>query len=220
MHHKPVLVALAVVACRGGHDTASAHEPLVHRFDDPARWSQQFDDPARDAWQKPAAIVASMDIAAGATVADVGAGTGYFEPYLSRAVGASGTVLAVDIEPSMVHWMRDRAAREHWSNVRPTLAAVDDPKLPARGVDRVLVVDTWHHIPDRIAYARKIAAALAPGGALTIVEYKLDSPQGPPPEHRIKPEALEAELHEAGFTTARPSVELPYQYIVSARPSR
>ena len=105
-------------------------------------------------------------------------------------------------------------------NVRPQLGAVDDPKLPAHGVDRVLVVDTWHHIPDRAAYAGKIAAALAPNGTLTIVEFKLDSPHGPPAHHRISPDALEAELKSAGFETSRPAIELPYQYVVSARPSR
>lgn len=212
-----VLVVLLALASCGGHESKA---PLVHRFDDPARWSKEFDDPARDAWQKPKEIVDAMAIAPGMTVADVGAGTGYFEPYLSRAVGPSGTVLAVDIEPSMVQWLRDRGAREHWSNVRASVGAVDDPKLPAHGTDRVLVVDTWHHIPDRAAYAGKIAAALAPGGTLTIVEFKLDSPHGPPAHHRIAPDALEAELKSAGFETSRPAVDLPYQYVVSARPSR
>ena len=214
----PIVLALSLAACGGG--TKSQPAPLVHRFDDPAKWSKEFDDPARDAWQKPADIVAAMAIAPGMTVADVGAGTGYFEPYLSRAVSASGTVLAVDIEPSMVQWLRDRGAREHWENVRPQLGAVDDPKLPAHGVDRVLVVDTWHHIPDRAAYAGKIAAALAPSGTLTIVEFTLDSPHGPPADHRIAPDALEAELKSAGFETSRPAIALPYQYVVSARPSR
>ncbi len=215
-----VVVTLALASCGGSTKAQPQHAPLVHRFDDPARWSKEFDDPARDAWQKPGDVVAALAIAPGMTVADVGAGTGYFEPYLSRAVGTTGTVLAVDIEPSMVRWLRDRGAREHWSNVRASLGAVDDPKLPPRGVDRVLVVDTWHHIPDRAAYAGKIAAALAPGGTLTIVEFKLDSPHGPPAHHRIAPEALEAELKSAGFETSRPAVELPYQYVVSARPSR
>ncbi len=215
-----VVVTLALASCGGSTKAQPQPAPLVHRFDDPARWSKEFDDPARDAWQKPGNVVAALAIAPGMTVADVGAGTGYFEPYLSRAVGTTGTVLAVDIEPSMVQGLRDRGAREHWSNVRASLGAVDDPQLPPRGVDRVLVVDTWHHIPDRAAYAGKIAAALAPGGTLTIVEFKLDSPHGPPAHHRIAPEALEAELKSAGFETSRPAIELPYQYVVSARPSR
>ena len=113
MRYRPTwsaaLVTLLVAACGGAQPESAAHPtPLVHRFTDPARWTKEFDDPARDAWQKPADVVASMHIAPGMTVADVGAGTGYFEPYLSRAVGPGGVVLAVDIEPEMVRWLGDR----------------------------------------------------------------------------------------------------------------
>ena len=191
--------------------------PLVHRFEHAEQWVKDFDDPARDAWQKPADVVGSMHIASGMTVADIGAGTGYFEPYLSRAVGTSGTVLAVDIEPDMVRYLRDRAAREHLDNVRPLLAGVDDPKLPAHGVDRVLIVDTWHHIPAHAAYLPKLTAGLAPDGTITIVEFTMDSPHGPPREHRIAPEALVAELQASGMKAERVDVALPYQYVVVAR---
>lgn len=214
-----VAVAALAVACGAprAETPKPAPAPLVHRFEDPARWSKELDDPSRDAWQKPDEVVRAMAVAPGMTVADVGAGTGYFEGRLSAAVGAAGTVLAVDIEPKMVQWIADRAAREHWANVRAVLGEVADPKLPAGRFDRVLVVDTWHHIPDRVAYATKVRAALAPGGTLTIVEFTRDSPRGPPPPHRIAPEALEAELRAAGFTPSRPAVTLPYQYVVVAR---
>lgn len=214
-----VVTVTVLLACGGARTEPRRAEPapLVHRFEDPARWSKEFDDPARDAWQKPQDIVNAMAIAPGMTVADVGAGTGYFERYLSRAVGPSGVVLAVDVEPSMVGWLEQRAKHDHWGNVHAELGAVDDPKLPPGHVDRVLVVDTWHHIPSRAAYAAKVRAALAPGGTLTIVEFTRDSPRGPPAPHRIAPEALEAELRAAGFTTSRVAIELPYQYVVVGR---
>jgi predicted methyltransferase len=199
---------------------AHAHEhaePLVHRFTDAERWSKVFDDPARDAWQKPDAIVQAMKIAPGMTACDIGAGTGYFEPYLSRAVGEKGVVLAVDIEPSMVRWLAERGAREHWSNVRAQAAEIADPKLPPRGVDRVLVVDTWHHLPERASYGAKVRAALAPGGTLTIVEYTEDAPEGPPKHHRIAPATLLGELRAAGFAAEVVDLALPYQYVVVAR---
>src|SRR5438045_2967650 len=75
----------------------SGHGPLVHRFENADEWAKRFDDPARDAWQKPQDVVTAMRIAPGMVVADIGAGTGYFEPYLSRAVGPTGTVMALDI---------------------------------------------------------------------------------------------------------------------------
>jgi ubiquinone/menaquinone biosynthesis C-methylase UbiE len=211
------LVALvAMPACGGG--TASAPPPLVHRFEHADQWAKEFDDPARDAWQKPADVASALQIAPGMTVADIGAGTGYFEPYLSRAAGASGVVLAVDIEPDMIRYLRDRAAREHLDNVRPVLATTDDPRLPARGVDRILIVDTWHHVPAHHAYLERLREALAPGGSLTILDFTLDSPRGPPREHRISLDALAKELADAGFTAATLPLSLPYQYAVVARP--
>jgi predicted methyltransferase len=212
------LVFALASACGGARPEPAAHpEPLVHRFTDPERWSKRFDDPARDAWQKPADVVGLMRIAPGMTVADVGAGTGYFEPYLSRAVGPAGVVLAVDIEPEMVRWLQDRSAREHWANVRPQLGDTSDPKLPAGRVDRVLVVDTWHHIPERSTYAGRLRSVLAPAGTITIVEFTLDAPEGPPKPHRLAPAALIDELRAAGFAAEQVDAGLPYQYVVVAR---
>src|SRR5690606_27550524 len=101
---------------------AGAHGPahgqgFHHSFSDAAGWSKVFDDPARDEWQKPARIVEVMAIAPGMTVADVGAGTGYFAPHLSRAVGPTGKVIAQDVEPKMVEWLAERAKRESLPNV-------------------------------------------------------------------------------------------------------
>jgi SAM-dependent methyltransferase len=213
------LLASSSLACGAApQPAASPPAPLVHRFEHADQWAKEFDDPARDAWQKPADVVASVHASAGMTVADIGAGTGYFEPYLSRAVGPSGTVLAVDIEPDMVRYLRERAVREHIDNLRAVLADVTDPKLPAHGVDRVLIVDTWHHVPGHAAYLAKLRDALAPGGTITFVEFTLDSPHGPPREHRIPPDALAQEVRDAGLTSERIDAGLPYQYVITARP--
>jgi ubiquinone/menaquinone biosynthesis C-methylase UbiE len=186
----------------------------VHRFEHADQWTKEFDDPARDAWQKPAAVIELMEIDPGDTVADVGAGTGYFEPYLSRAVGPSGTVLALDIEADMVKHLTDRAASEKWGNVKPALVRTDDPLLPAAGVDRILIVDTWHHIPKRKAYAAKLAAALAPGGRVFVVDFTMDAKQGPPHEHRVPPDKVAGELVAGGLQATIVDEELPDQYVV------
>ena len=94
------------------------------------------------------------------TVADLGAETVYFPLHLSPSAGEKGTVLALDIEPSMVRYMTERADREGLRNVRPAAVPFDDPKLPAGAVHRILIVDTWHHIPDRPEYTRKLARGL------------------------------------------------------------
>jgi cyclopropane fatty-acyl-phospholipid synthase-like methyltransferase len=191
--------------------------PLVHRFENAEQWVKEFDGAERDAWQHPADVIAALEIAPGMHVADVGAGTGYFLPHLSRAVGPKGKVLGLDIEASMVEYMTKRAAREGLANVEARVVATDDPKLADGSVDRVLIVDTWHHIPERVAYATKLAKALKPGGAVFVVDFKRDAKKGPPPNHRIAPEEVMAELKKGGLSPEIVDVKLPEQYVVAGR---
>jgi SAM-dependent methyltransferase len=153
-------------------------------------------------------------------VADLGAGTGYFLPYLSRAVGPQGRVLALDTEDAMVEHMRARVEREGLDNVEVRRVAPDDPALPERGVHRVLIVNTWHHIADREVYARRLHQALSSGstdgGAVVIVDFDRDSPHGPPPEMRIPAATVMDELRAAGLHPHLREETLPYQYIVVA----
>src|SRR5690606_7854388 len=135
----------------------------------------------------------------GMSVADVGAGTGYFAVRLSKAVGAGGKVVAVDIEPDMVRWLDERAKREGLANLEARLGAPADPKLAPSSIDRVLVVDTWHHLEDRPAYAKKLAEALRPGGSVFVVDFTKASPHGPPPAMRLTPEEVSADLRAAGL---------------------
>jgi SAM-dependent methyltransferase len=204
-------------AAHGGAHGEAAHAPLGHRFERAEEWVSVFEAPDRDPSQKPALVVATMAIEPGMTVADVGTGTGYFLPHLSPAVGDRGRVLAIDIEPSMVRFVKARAAREKWSNVEARLALTDDPLLAPQSVHRVLVVNTWHHIPERESYAAKLALALAPQGSLWIVDFKLDSPRGPPRAHRLAPSLVARELEQAGFVTRIDTSLLSDQYLVIGR---
>lgn len=200
------------------HAAHHGHHPgtAAHDFADADAWAAVFDDPARDAWQKPDEVIALLAPGPGQTVADIGAGTGYFERYLTRAVGGAGKILAIDSEPAMVEYIAARARRELWTNVVAQVSAVDDPGLPVAGVDRVLVVDTWHHLPDRARYAAKLAAALRPGSTLVVVDFTLDATMGPPPAARIAPEAVIAELAAVGLSARVADESLPHQYVVVA----
>lgn len=202
-----------------GHEHAHQHhgaQPLGHRFGKAEKWVPIFDDPARDKWQKPEAVIAALSIEAGMSVADVGAGTGYFTSHLARAVGTSGTVLAVDIEPDMIRYLGERATNERTPQVKPQLATPDDPTLPAASLDRILVVDTWHHIPDRVAYATKLAAALKPGGFVLVVDYTMQTSKGPPRSHRLEPAKVAEELTAAGLRASTVEAGLPDQYVIKA----
>lgn len=203
-------------AARGPHDATARHA-----FDDVAHWTRVFDDPARDAWQKPAELVAALGLRPGATVADLGAGTGYLARHLSSAVGPRGSVLAADTEPALVEHLRRRAEEEGLANLVPILASADNPRLPAGSADVVLIVDTYHHLDDRIAYARRLAAALAAGGRVAIVDWqKRALPVGPGLDHKLAREQVVAEMTEAGYRLEAEPDLLPYQYFLVFAPSR
>ena len=200
----------------GAHDATARHS-----FEDVDRWVPVFDDPARDAWQKPADAVAALQLRPGMRVADLGAGTGYFSRYLAAAVGDSGTVFAVDTEPGFVAHLRERAEHEHTPNIVPVLASADNPRLPAGSIDLVLIVDTVHHIDDRINYLRRLQRVLKPGGRVAVIDFKKqpDIPVGPPLEHKLARAQVVEEFTGAGYRLVREPDILPYQYFLIFRPS-
>jgi ubiquinone/menaquinone biosynthesis C-methylase UbiE len=193
-------------------DAATAH----HSFEDVQHWVSVFDDPARDGWQKPAEVVQALEIRPGMRVADLGAGTGYFIRYLSGAVGDAGSVFAIEVEPNLITHLRERAEKEQTRNVVPILASADNPRLPAGMVDVVLIVDTLHHIDDRIAYLRRLRHVLKPGGRIVVIDFKKDDdiPVGPPREHRLARDGVVAEFRSAGYRLAAEPQILPYQYFL------
>ena len=200
-----------------GHQHGDLHAPGHHHdFSDVERWVAIFDAPDRDEWQQPAQVVELMGLAPGMHVADLGAGTGYFLPHLAAAVGTGGHVYGLDIEESLVAHMNDRAEEAGLDHVEARVVPTDAPGLPDGSLDRLLIVNTWHHLDDRPNYARKIGRVLKDGGQLMIVDFTLESEQGPPKKHRLSPERVIAEL-EAGGLSARVLEEtLPRQYVVVA----
>jgi len=207
----------ATPATSRGHGHGHGHGHGQHRFADADTWSQVFDDPARDDWQRPGEILRALELEPNMTVADIGAGTGYFSVRLARAV-PQGEVIATDIEPDMVRFLNERAHREGLTNLRGLLATHTTSGLAPRSVDRILLVHVWHHLDgDRAAYARDLAAALEPGGRVLIVEFQLSAQRGPPKEMRVPPEAVIASLEHAGLSATLAPVDLPEQYVVQAR---
>jgi len=214
---RAILIATLVVArvALAASDDATVHHP----FGDLEHWKAVFDDPARDAWQKPAELVKALGLRPGMTVADLGAGTGYFSRHLSAAVGPDGTVFAVEPEPQLLAYLRDRAEREKTRNVVPILASLDDPRLPPRAVDVVLVVDTFHHIDGRIAYFRALRRVLRRDGRVAIVDWqKRPLPVGPELEHKLAREQVVDEMRAAGYALVAEPDLLPYQYVLVFAP--
>src|SRR5579871_5154788 len=188
---------------------------MEHRFENPEEWAKTFDDPARDAWQMPYRVIAALKLKPGQSVADIGAGTGYFTVRLARSA-AMPKVFAVDIEPSMVSYIRSRAAKEGLKNIVAVQGSADSANLP-EPVDVILIVDTYHHIGNRPAYFRKLAKSLKPGGRLAIIDFKPDSPEGPPKEFRFPPEKFKTELAGAGYAISEQLDFLPRQQFLIFR---
>jgi len=201
-------------AAQASHD-ATTH----HSFEDVEHWKKVFDDPRRDSWQKPAEVVRALTLEPGMTIADLGAGTGYFLPYLSAAVGGHGTVFAVEVEPNLVVHIRRRVEDGMIRNVVPVLASMNDAHLPYRQLDLILIVDTYHHLDARLVYLRRLAHALKPGGRVAVVDWlKRELPEGPPPAHKLSREHVLEEMRTAGYELVDEPTFLPYQYFLIFEP--
>jgi ubiquinone/menaquinone biosynthesis C-methylase UbiE len=190
------------------------------RFDNVEHWTKVFDDPERDEWQKPRQLVGALQIGKGDTVADLGAGTGYLLPFLVEATGKTGTVFAVDVEPTLVEHLRERAEALDARNVVPVLASLDDARLPDGSADLILILDTFHHLDDRLHYFERLENDLAENGRIAIVDWKKEPlPEGPPPPHKISRERVVTEMQAAGFRAIPVDLELPYHYLVLFEPA-
>ena len=189
----------------------------VHRFENPEDWVEQWNSPDRDEWQKPEEVVGLLEIEPGMRVVDLGTGTGYFVPHLSEAVGPEGSVLATDVEPRMVDYVATKTAEQGLTNVETRTVPADSPDLQPASADRVLVVNTWHHIDDREAYAARLAEGLRPGGVVAVVDYDPQGLGGPPRATRVDPKTIVDELEAGGLEAEIAQESLPHQYVVIAR---
>ena len=173
--------------------------------------------PDRAKWQKPEQIMDALGVAEGSTVADIGAGAGWFTIQLARRVGPNGTVYAQDVQRQMLEAIRRRVAREGLQNVETRLGTGITPNLPQRALDAVLVVDVYSEVDDdRVTFLRNLAAALKPGGRLGIVNYKPGSGgPGPGPDEgvRVDSASVERDALVAGLRTLARQT-LPYQYLL------
>jgi predicted methyltransferase len=193
---------------------AAAQSPHTHQhsFGNAAQWAHVFDDPKRDEWQKPHEVIQALALKPDAVIADIGSGTGYFAVRLANMV-PNGKVYGVDVEPDMVRYLAERAKREQRGNLIPVAGTPDDPRLPEKA-DLILMVDVFHHVDDRTRYFRNLSTSLKPGGRVAIIDFRLDSPVGPPRAARIAPDRVVAELQSAGYRLAADHAFLPNQYFL------
>ena len=206
------MFALAGTGLAPGLGYAQAPHTHQHSFSGAEHWARVFDDPERDAWQKPHQVIEALALKPDAVAADIGSGTGYFAVRLAHFV-PQGRVYAVDIEPDMVQYLANRARREGLDNLAAVTGAPDDARLP-RKVDLVLMVDTYHHIARREDYFRKLAQSLKPRGRVAIIDFNAQSAMGPPPGARIAKTRVLVEMERAGYRLVGEHDFLPNQYFL------
>ncbi len=204
------------LACAQGQEhQATAH----HHFTDTEHWVEVFEAPDRDAWQKPDEVLKALNLKPGDTVADIGAGTGYFTRRFARAVAPSGEALGLDVEAGMVEYMQADAKKLGLSDYQARVVKPDDPELQAHSMDVIFFCDSLHHVDDRVIYLKKLIPALKPDGRVVDVDFKAGTlPVGPPPAHKLAREKVISEFQEAGYKLIAEHNILPYQYFVEFAP--
>ncbi len=199
-----VYVWMLVFALVGLGQVPHQHHPPLSSDE----YAKVLEDPSRDAWQKPHAVVMALDLKSSDIVADIGAGSGYFA---RRFALHAGKVYAVDIDENLLAIARSKAP----ANLKTIVAAPDDPRLPPRSVDLIFFCDVLHHLENRPAYYAKLAKTLKPGGRVVVIDfYKKPLPVGPPESMKLSEQEVIAEFQQAGFTLSHRLGMLPYQYFL------
>ncbi len=177
-----------------------------------AEWLERIE---RDEEEAPDVALSVLKIPKGASVADIGAGSGYMTVKLAARVGPTGRVFANDVQPQMLELLARRLAGKRIANVTMVQGTADDPKLPPSSVDLELMVDVYHELSQPQAMLRHLREALKPGGRLVLLEYRKEDPTIPiRPEHKMSVAEAKLEVEAEGFTLSKVDESLPRQHIL------
>ncbi|MFN0104441.1 MAG: class I SAM-dependent methyltransferase [Bryobacteraceae bacterium] len=172
----------------------------------------------RENEENPTKAVAQLGIKAGMTVCDLGAGTGYYAVRMSRLVGPTGKVYAVDIQPRMLELLGKRLAAAGIKNVEPVLGAEAETRLAADSQDLILLVDVYHEFSNPQEMLRSIRTALKDSGRLVLLEFRKEDPGVPIRlEHKMSLAEVKAELEPEGFKIEKVLDTLPWQHMIFLR---
>jgi predicted methyltransferase len=211
-----LILALAAVNAQSPTANAQGQQPPQPRHGQlfPPQDLGLLEQPDRTLWQKPDQIMDAVHVADGSTVADIGAGAGWFTIRLAQRVGPKGTVYAQDVQRVMLDGIKRRVQREGLENVTTVQAHGNDPMLPAKTLDAILMVDAYQEVENRVVYLRNLANALKPTGRIGIVNWKPGrGGPGPDPDERVAPSVVEGDAAAAGLKVIAHE-DLPYQYLL------
>jgi ubiquinone/menaquinone biosynthesis C-methylase UbiE len=213
-----LLIAVAIAGHIAGQAQAPNAHPISGRRFAPvmgyqgADWLERAE---RVDEEQPDTALDILRIRKGASVADIGAGSGYMTVRLARRVGPDGRVYANDLQPQMLELLQRRLTREKIANVTLVQGAADDPRLPPASVDLELMVDVYHELSQPQAMLRRLREALKPAGRLVLLEYRKEDPAIPIRlEHKMTVAEARTEVEAEGFTLSQVDESLPRQHIL------
>ena len=171
--------------------------------------------PERAGEEQPQLAIDALGIEPGQTVADLGAGSGYYSFRVAPLVGPAGKVLAIDIEPAMLEAIAQRAQREHVSNVATVRSSAQDPNLAPGSVDLLFMVDVYHELEYPYEMMTKVRTALKRGGRVALIEYRAEDPEvAIKPLHKMTERQVRREMQAAGFKHVKTVRTLPLQHLL------
>lgn len=192
-----LIAAVLLGACRA-EPAAETDFPPAGRDVAPIVGDSFSTEDARDRVGEAEAVIAFAGVAPGMSVADIGAGEGYYTVRLSRAVGPRGRVLAEDIVPATRDRLAQRVNRENLDNVAVLLGAPEDPKLPAASFDRIFLVHVYHEVDQPYEFLWNLRRGLKPGGMIVVVDA-----DRPVKRHGTPPALLDCEFAAVGLRRVR-----------------
>ena len=215
-------ILLSLAACKQNTNSPAPTEPTAIEadvnkvpFDDLVN---EFESVDRVIWQKPELVVQKLGDLTGKTIADIGAGSGYFS---FRLLGKANKVVAVDIDKRFIQFMDSISTQlpvNLESRFEARLASETDPRLNTMECDGAIIVNTYCYIKNRVAYLKTLMKGLKPDSKLVIIDFKKkETTIGPPNEERLGMGEVEKDLLDAGFKSiVTDDTSLDFQYIVTA----
>ena len=199
---KRSLIVFALLLLVGNVGAVSAQNPATPATPSESRKTSEpytgdlsiFESPGREDRLQINRVMDILGIKPGKSVADIGAGSGWFTARAAKRVGGGGTVYAVDINPEAIRYIDERAKKEQLPNVKTILSKADDALLPASSVDAVLLLKTYHEVAQPVTLLRNLRAALRPGARVGIIDRN-----GNGEDHGVGRDVVIREANEAGY---------------------
>lgn len=190
-----ILIVLGIIWASFGTGTLSNIFMNKNKFEDLV---ERFESPERAVWQKPDEVIALLGDIKGRTIMDIGAGTGY---YGFRMSAKGAMVISADVDDRFINYVNEKREKLKDSLLVTRKVEYDDPLLKANEVDDVIIVNTYHHINDRVNYFSKVVKGIKKGGRLLVLDFKKNTGgHGPPKRYRVSTDEVVKELTKAGFS--------------------